>query len=123
MPEYIECSLEECTHARLPNGDVVECVGLFKSVPERTGMVQYTGLCARIVMGGIHSDVYFAAWPDLGITPVKEKPKPEPVTLETRLIDSLGSDGFVIHIPRVSLGMSFPGDRVRVTIEKIEEGE
>lgn len=112
MPDYIECPLDEATHARLVSGKVVVCGGRF--IPEPYG----SDLYAMVPHDTGCSEVQFGCWPDLGIVPMKVAPKPEPVTFETTVVyDGLNRD-FLILVPN---GVAQNGDRVRVTVEKIEE--
>lgn len=99
---YIDCSVEECTHARLASGEVV---------PVDSNQLYGHGEkhCT------FRQLLYSRDWPRLSITPVKLAPKPEPRKweFETRV---------VVKAARkfVDAPWCVPTDaKVRVTLEEI----
>lgn len=105
---YIECSVEDCTHARLASGEVVEVIRALEPGQKYIDMAKWFDALA------VPELLYSPHWPRLSITPVKLAPKPEPRKWEFVGDVSYGPANWIYtpcDIP--------PRIKVRVTLEEI----
>lgn len=99
---YIECSVEECTHAKLASGEVVKVSKTFD--PPHITVDRWM--------------IHPAPWPRLSITPVKLAPKQEPRKWEFESVATGVKGPYCSCAINAPLDLPF-GTKLRVTLEEI----